>query len=90
MKAFTKVFFTSILKPDAKAGEKSPYVSITTDGNFLYLHSEIEGLLKIGTGFGYTMFGKVYIHKTEYRLKERGTLAFIFTTDNKGKLFYRS
>lgn len=78
------------MKPDAKAGEKSGNITLTTDGTFIYLHSEIEGLLKIGTGYGYTMYGKVYAHDPEYRLKERGTLAFIFTEGKKGRLFYRS
>lgn len=75
---------------DAKASEKSPYVSVTTDSKYLYIHSEIEGLLKVGTGYGYTMFGKVYKHDKEYRLKERGSLAFIYTSERKGRLFYRS
>ena len=78
------------MKADAKAGEKIPNITFTTDGKFIYLHSELEGLLKIGTGFEYTMFGKVYIHLPEYRIKERGTLAFIFTNNRKGKLYYRS
>lgn len=81
-----------MLPLDAKATEKAPYVSICTDGSFLYLHSEIEGLLKIGTGFQYTMLGKVYAHKPDWRLKERGTLVFIFSdsANSKGKMFYRS
>ena len=83
LKAHTKVFFTSAAG-DAQP-EKSPNVSMTTDGKYIYLHSEIEGLMKIGTGYGYTMFGKVYKHVKEYRLKERATLAFVL-----GKLYYRS
>jgi len=59
--------------------------SVTTDGKYLYIHSEVEGLLKIGTGFQYTMLGKVYKHNKEYRLKERGSVAYIL-----GKLYYRS
>ena len=83
LKAYTKIFFTSAAG-DAQA-EKSPYVSMTTDGKYIYLHSELEGLMKIGTGFGYTMFGKVYKHLKDYRTKEKGTLAFVL-----GKLYYRS
>jgi len=31
------------------------------------------------------MFGKVYKHNKDYRLKDRGTLAYVL-----GKLYYRS
>jgi len=79
LRSFTKIFFNSVLKADAKGGDKTPNISFTTDGKYIYLHSELEGLLKIGTGFGYTMFGKVYNHLPDYRIKEKGTLAFIFT-----------
>lgn len=90
LKAYTKVFFNSCLKADAKATDKIPYISYTSDSKYLYLHSELEGLLKIGTGFEYTMLGKVYAHKPDFRIKERGTLAFIYTDGRKGRLFYRS
>ena len=86
-KASTKIFFNSVVK-DTKEGanpEKSPYTSFTTDGKFLYIHSEVEGLMKVGTGMQYTMFGKVYIHLPDYRIKERGSLTYIL-----GKLYYRS
>jgi len=65
-------------------------VSITTDSRFIYIHSELEGLLKIGSGYDYTMLGKVYAHVPNFRLKEKGTLAFIYTNNKKGRLFYRS
>ena len=83
--SFTKIYFQSNVKPDAPTSEKSPNVSITTDGKFLYIHSEVEGLLKIGTGYGFTMFGKIYKQKRDYRLKERGSIAYVL-----GKLYYRS
>ena len=81
----SKIYFQSNVKADAPSGDKSPYVSLTTDGKFLYIHSEVEGLLKVGTGYGFTMLGKVYKHKRDYRLKERGSIAYIL-----GKLYYRS
>jgi len=93
-KSATKAFFKSAVKQGKEGGagglaaasaEKSPHTSITTDGKFLYVHNEVEGLLKIGTGYQYTMFGKVYIHKPDYRIKERGSLVYIL-----GKLYYRS
>lgn len=55
----SKIYFKSCLPSDAPAPEKSPNASITTDSKYIYLHSEIEGLMKIGTGYGYTMLGKV-------------------------------
>lgn len=85
LKTSTKVYFKSCLAADSAAPEKSPNVSITTDCKYVYLHSEVEGLMKIGTGFNYTMLGKVYAHKPDYRLKERSSLAFIH-----GHLYYRS
>ena len=90
-KAKAKVYFQSSnsgnddAEDSKESKEKAPYTSITTDGTYLYMHSEVEGLLKIGTGYGYTMLGKVYKHVKDYRLKERATLAFIL-----GKLYYRS
>lgn len=85
LKTSTKVYFKSIIASDSVAPEKPPNVSITSDNKFIYLHSEVEGLMKIGTGFNYTMLGKVYIHKADYRLKDRSSLAFIH-----GRLYYRS
>jgi len=85
LKTSNKVYFKTCLASDATAPEKSPNVSITNDNKFIYLHSENEGLMKIGTGFNYTMLGKVYVHKPDYRLKERSSLVFIH-----GHLYYRS
>lgn len=85
LKTSTKVYFKSCVASDAAAPEKSPNVSMTNDSKYIYLHSEVEGLMKIGTGFNYTMLGKVYIHKPQFRLKERSSLAFIH-----GHLYYRS
>ena len=55
----SKVHFKSSILADASAPEKSPNVAMTTDSKYLYIHSEVEGLLKVGTGFNYTMLGKV-------------------------------
>ena len=41
LKTSTKVYFKSCLAADAAAPEKSPNVSITTDSNYIYLHSVI-------------------------------------------------
>ena len=85
LKTSSKIFFESKLASGAKATAKSPFLSLTTDGKYIYLHSELEGLLKIGTGYNYTMLGKVYKHKKFYRLKEKSSLVFV-----NNKLFYRS
>ena len=90
IKANCKIFFKSSLGKDDKAPEKAPLMSVACDGKYLYLFSEIEGLLKVGSGFKYTMFGKVYKHNSEFHNKEKGTLAFIFTDLNEGKLYFRS
>jgi hypothetical protein len=86
LKNHGKIFFKTCLASDVKADpNKGPNIAVTTDGKFLYIHNELEGLLKIGTGYGNTMFGKVYKHFPSYRLKERSSLAYIH-----GKLYYRS
>eukprot|EP01017_Pseudomicrothorax_dubius_P009162 TRINITY_DN13068_c0_g1_i2.p1 TRINITY_DN13068_c0_g1~~TRINITY_DN13068_c0_g1_i2.p1 ORF type:complete len:708 (+),score=213.28 TRINITY_DN13068_c0_g1_i2:188-2311(+) len=85
IKAQTKVFFRSAVPADAKAGDKHTYLTLTSDGRYIYIHSEVEGLLKVGSGHGHTMLGKVYKHISDYRLKERGTLAYVL-----GHLYFRS
>lgn len=62
---------------DAKPSDKGTYVNFTTDGKFLYIFSEIEGLLKVGTGYDYTMMGKVYKHNSEFRNKEKGSIVYV-------------
>lgn len=76
-KISTKIYFSSQLASDAKASEKGSYTSVTTDGKYLYIFNEIEGLLKIGTGYDYSMMGKVYAHQPEYRNKEKGSIVYV-------------
>ncbi len=33
--------------------------------------------MKIGTGFDYTMMGKVYKQQKEFRNKEKGSIAYV-------------
>jgi len=47
----------------------------TTDGEFLYIHLKMMGLLKIGTGENDSMVGKVYAHKP-YRINEKCKLLY--------------
>jgi hypothetical protein len=32
--------------------------------------------MKVGTGYDYSMMGKVYKHQPEFRNKEKGSIAF--------------
>ena len=57
----------------------------TTDGEYFYIHYKTIGLLKIGTGENETMLGKVYLHKSNYRVEEKCKLLFF-----NGKLLVRS
>lgn len=85
VRSSTKIYYKSKVKSDFPVPEKPPYVSVATDGTYLFVHSELEGFFKIGTGFNYTCLGKVYKHLPEYRLKERSSLAYVM-----GNLYYRS
>jgi len=49
-----KLFFESHADLFVESDEdkkKAPYVSITTDGRYLYIFSSVEGILKVGTGY---------------------------------------
>lgn len=48
---------------------------MTCDGNYLYIHNA-HGLFKIGSGFGGTMKGHVYIHRPDFYPKQKGWLGF--------------
>jgi hypothetical protein len=79
----SKIYYEPKAQKDEKS--KTNYVSITCDGRYLYIFSEVEGLLKIGTGYNYTMQGKKYNHNPEFHNKEKGTIVYV-----EGKLYYRS
>ena len=42
--------------------------SLTSDGTFLYLQST-AGLYKVGSGYGGTIKGKIYVHNQEFYSK---------------------
>lgn len=67
----------------APAADKVPYAAMTCDGTYLYVHT-VEGLFKIGTGRE-TLLGKVYLHKNDFRITEKGSLVHL-----RGKLLFRS
>ncbi|KAK8736341.1 hypothetical protein OTU49_004949, partial [Cherax quadricarinatus] len=65
-------------------GEESKEDStMTCDGHYLYIHNA-HGLFKIGSGFGGTMKGHVYIHRPDFYPKQKGWLGFAH-----GDVFYR-
>ncbi|XP_037787011.1 E3 ubiquitin-protein ligase MYCBP2-like isoform X1 [Penaeus monodon] len=65
-------------------GEESKEEStMTCDGHYLYIHNG-HGLFKIGSGFGGTMKGHVYIHRPDFYPKQKGWLGFAH-----GDVFYR-
>lgn len=49
--------------------------SFVSDGKYLYLHTS-RGLLKIGSGHGGTIWGHVYIQKTDFYPTETGWLGY--------------
>ncbi|MPC41566.1 E3 ubiquitin-protein ligase MYCBP2 [Portunus trituberculatus] len=65
-------------------GEESKEDStMTCDGHYLFVHNA-HGLFKIGSGFGGTMKGHVYIHRPDFYPRQRGWLGFAH-----GDVFYR-
>ncbi|KAK4298747.1 hypothetical protein Pmani_028926 [Petrolisthes manimaculis] len=65
-------------------GEESKVEStMTCDGHYLYLHNA-HGLYKVGSGFGGTIKGHVYIHRPDFYPRQRGWLGFAH-----GDVFYR-
>ena len=49
--------------------------SLASDGQFLYLYTS-KGLLKIGSGYGGTIKGHVYLHKADFHVDDRGWLGY--------------
>lgn len=49
--------------------------SLASDGQFLYLYTS-RGLLKIGSGYGGTIKGHVYLHKADFHFDDRGWLGY--------------
>lgn len=51
------------------------FKSMASDGQYLYLFTT-AGLFKIGTGYGGTLKGHVYVWKPDFYPNDKGTLAF--------------
>ncbi|PNF26995.1 hypothetical protein B7P43_G12699 [Cryptotermes secundus] len=49
--------------------------SLASDGQFLYLYTS-RGLFKIGSGYGGTIKGHVYLHKTDFHVDDKGWLGY--------------
>ncbi|XP_064119634.1 E3 ubiquitin-protein ligase MYCBP2-like isoform X5 [Macrobrachium nipponense] len=71
--------------------------SMTCDGHYLYIHNA-HGLFKIGSGFGGTMKGHIYMHRPDFYPKQKGWLGFAHrcwqhgkpsSCIHKGDVFYR-
>lgn len=55
--------------------------SLASDGQYLYLFST-KGLLKIGSGYGGTVKGHVYIWKPDFYPNDKGTLVYCAVSNN--------
>jgi hypothetical protein len=62
----------------------SKFVTVATDGRFLYVHST-AGLVKLGTGYHGTIQGHLYACKPRYRVLEKPWVACVGT-----RLYLRS
>ena len=49
--------------------------SLASDGQFLYIYTS-KGLLKIGSGYGGTIKGHIYLHKSDFHIDEKGWLGY--------------
>lgn len=68
--------YTSMLKlPNEMNNMVLNERSFVSDGKYLYLHTSC-GLLKIGSGHGGTIWGHIYIHKTDFYPTEIGWLGY--------------
>lgn len=62
--------------------------SLASDGQYLYLFTA-RGLFKIGSGYGSTVKGHVYIWKPDFYPNDKGTLVFCAVINsNKLSEFY--
>ncbi|RZF32322.1 hypothetical protein LSTR_LSTR001786 [Laodelphax striatellus] len=57
--------------------------ALASDGKFLYLHNS-HGLFKIGSGYGGSIKGHVYLHRPEFYPDKKGWLGY-----SQGILYYR-
>lgn len=67
---------------DGGSGDSS--TALTCDGHYLYLHNS-HGMFKVGTGFGGTRKGHVYLHRPDCFPRQTGWLGFA-----NGDVYYRA
>nr|CAD7579158.1 unnamed protein product [Timema californicum] len=49
--------------------------SLASDGQYIYLYSS-RGLYKVGSGYGGTIKGHIYLHRADFYIDDRGWLGF--------------
>lgn len=67
--------YQNCLHPITDGEESKVESTMTCDGHYLYLHNA-HGLYKVGSGFGGTIKGHVYIHRPDFYPRQRGWLGF--------------
>ncbi|XP_024084698.1 E3 ubiquitin-protein ligase MYCBP2 isoform X3 [Cimex lectularius] len=70
-------------KPELSSDYTIVDKAIASDGLYLYVHTSI-GLLKMGSGYGGTLKGHIYIHKPDFFPNKTGWLGYA-----QGKLYFR-
>ncbi|XP_076065953.1 MYC binding protein highwire isoform X3 [Oratosquilla oratoria] len=73
--------FTIRIFTDGEESDKGS--TMTCDGHFLYIHNS-HGLFKVGSGFGGTIKGHIYIHRPDFYPHQKGWLGYAH-----GDVFYR-
>nr|CAD7200761.1 unnamed protein product [Timema douglasi] len=53
--------------------------SLASDGQYIYLYSS-RGLYKVGSGYGGTIKGHIYLHRADFYIDDRGWLGFANAT----------
>lgn len=71
----SKIGSFQIRMPSDIQGTSLSLKSLASDGQYLYLFTS-RGLFKIGSGYGGTLKGHVYIWKPDFYPSDKGTLIF--------------
>lgn len=60
--------------------------SLASDGQYLYLYTS-RGLFKIGSGYGGTIMGNIYLHKHDFLVDDKGWLGFAHVSTLQPQVF---
>ncbi|XP_066580931.1 E3 ubiquitin-protein ligase MYCBP2 [Prorops nasuta] len=71
----SKIYTNTLRLPNEMSSIVLNGRSFVSDGNYLYLHTN-RGLLKIGSGHGGTIWGHMYIHKSDFYPSVTGWLGY--------------